>query len=480
MKVASLRARVTSWYIGLLTISLVAFGGCIFLGVRRYLEASLERSLSGEARSIADTFINAFETKGNAWLSQELSESYPQTRNAQTVRLSRIGPGDTYVILYPTGEGQDNSSEKIPVPPAVHLQASEFHREGTGSKPDLVVYSLPYTSKSGNRYLIETASSHRPISILLRNLTLLLLSLIPIVVVIAGIGGYLLMTQPLKPVVSLTAMAERIGVGELGARLPLIPTGDELERLSQALNRMIGRLEDALDHNRRFTADVSHELRTPLTILRGELEHVIQMRGLPPEVTDSVGSALEELERLAKIVETLLAISRLDAGGAGIEYNPFNLDALTSATTEQMQLLASEKAITLTCSGNRSVQAIGDETRVKQLLINLLDNAIKYTLPNGRVVVSAGAEEGCAVLTVTDNGVGIPAESLPHVFERFYRAEKARSRNTAGFGLGLSFVEAVCRAHGGEVSIESTEGKGTTVTVKLPGEQGMPLQRMTV
>jgi len=268
--------------------------------------------------------------------------------------------------------------------------------------------------------------------------------------------------------VSLTTKAERIGVGERGERLPVIPTGDELERLSHALNRMIGRLEDALDHNRRFSADVSHELRTPLTILRGELEHVIQLRGLQPEVTDSVGSALEEIERLANIVESLLAISRLDSGGAGIEYNPFDLNALARTTTEQMHLLASEKRISLTCASTGPVQVIGDETRIKQVLVNLLDNAIKYTRTNGHVVVTTGAAENNAVLRVSDDGVGIPAASLPHVFERFYRAEKARSRGVSGFGLGLSTVDAVCRAHGGAVSIESAEGQGTTVTVKLP------------
>jgi len=466
--VPSLRTRVTSWYVGLLTISLIVFGACIYLGVQRYLEASLQHSLTSEARSVAETFVNEFEKKGEAWLTQELSESYPQARNAQIVRLSRIRPGIGYQVLYPPVEQNASASEKISLPPDVHLQTAEFRHERRGSQTDVVVYSFPYQSSSGARYLIETAVSHHPISNLLRDLLVLLLALTPIVVVVAGIGGYLLMSQPLKPMVSLTAKAERIGVGELGERLPVIPTGDELERLSHALNRMIGRLEDALDHNRRFSADVSHELRTPLTILRGELEHVIQLRGLQPEVTDSVGSALEEIERLANIVESLLAISRLDSGGAGIEYNPFDLNALARTTTEQMHLLASEKRISLTCSSTGLVQLIGDETRIKQVLVNLLDNAIKYTPTNGHVIVATGTVENKAVLRVSDDGVGIPPASLPHVFERFYRAEKARSRGVGGFGLGLSMVDAVCRAHGGTVSIESAEGQGTTVTVKLP------------
>ncbi len=473
--VASLRSRVTSWYVGLLTVSLIVFGASIYLGVHRYLEASLEHSLASEARSIADTFVNQSETKGNLWLTQELSESYPQARNAQIVRLSRQAAGGSYQVLYPPVPGGDDASEGLTLPPSVQLQSPAFHRElGTAGSP-LVVYSLPYKSASGATYLIETAISHTSVSSLLRDLLTLLLILTPILVVAAGIGGYMMMAQPLKPVVSLTAQAERIGVGEPGERLPVIPTGDELERLSHSLNRMIARLEDALDHNRRFTADVSHELRTPLTILRGELEHVIQLRDLKPEVSESVGSALEEIERLAKIVESLLAISRLDSGNAGIEYNTFDLDALARTTTEQMQLLACEKRIALSCVASHRVPTIGDETRVKQVLVNLLDNAIKYTTANGRVLVTTGVQGDRAVLTVEDNGIGIPDGSLPRVFDRFYRAEEARSRGSAGFGLGLPLVRAVCRAHGGDVSIESAEGRGTTVTVTLPLGESVPL-----
>jgi signal transduction histidine kinase len=450
----------------------VVFGGSIYLGVQRYLEDSLRHSLADEAKSIAITFVNQFEAKGNTWLTQELTESYPQARNAQIVRLSRVSPGNEYQVLYPPAEPGESGPEKLILPAMPPAHTPEFRRVRGDNGSELFSFAFPYKSASGAEYLIETAAPYAPIAKLLRDLLLMLLILTPIVVVAAGIGGYLLMSQPLKPVVSVTQKAERIGVGELGERLPVIPTGDELERLSHALNRMIDRLETALDHNRRFSADVSHELRTPLTILRGELEHVIQMPGLQPEVSDPVGSALEEIERLAKIVETLLAISRLDSGGAGIEYNPFDLDALSRATAEQMQLLACEKHITVECTSTGPVQAMGDQTRIKQVLVNLLDNAVKYTPANGHVTVGIQTEGDSAVLTVSDDGAGIPAEALPHVFERFYRAEKARSRGVGGFGLGLPLVEAVCRAHGGAVSIESVEGKGTSVTVKLPLVQG--------
>jgi methyl-accepting chemotaxis protein len=218
----------------------------------------MERSLASEAKSVADTFVNEYERKGSAWLTQEISESYPQAVNAQVVRVSRLDSTGGYRVLYPPMDASD-ASQVLVMPPAVHLQAPGFRVEHEGHIAKYVVYALPYKSSSGARYLIETGISHAPIEQLLRDLLILLVILTPLVLFAAGIGGYLMMTQTLKPVVSLTQKAERIGIGDLGERLPVIPTGDELERLSLSLNRMITRLEDALDHNRRFSADCDRE-----------------------------------------------------------------------------------------------------------------------------------------------------------------------------------------------------------------------------
>jgi len=468
MNIRSLRARVTCWYVGLLAVALIVFGACLYFGFERYLETSLEHSLAGEARSIAQTFVSEVEAKGPTWLSEELSESYPPENGERYIRIFRLGPNDGAQVLYESVDARELSLQSSRLTNPSYLGSPRLGIESGSRKQRVVVYSFPYKSASGTQYLIQTGAPHGRIEQLLRSLLTILLILTPLVLLGAAVGGYLMMAQPLKPVVSLTLQAERIGVGELGERLSVIPTGDELERLSLSLNRMINRLEEALAHNRRFSADVSHELRTPLTILRGELEHVIQMRNAGPDLVESVGSALEEIERLAKIVESLLAISHLDTGGAGIEFNRFDLQEMTKTTAEQMKLLADEKHITLRSDSSRPVYALGDESRIKQVLVNLLDNAIKYSREGGHVVISVRAEDNNAVLIVTDDGVGIPVDSLPHVFERFYRAEKARPRGTAGAGLGLSIVQAICRAHRGSVSVSSVEGRGTTVEVRLP------------
>jgi signal transduction histidine kinase len=234
---------------------------------------------------------------------------------------------------------------------------------------------------------------------------------------------------------------------------------------------MIARLEDAFQHSRRFMADASHELRTPLTVLRGELESLTSERNLGPELQERLGSALEELERLVNIVEGLLAISRLDAGEAQSEWVKFDLANLAAATADQMSLLGEDKNINITCAPGKDVWVEGDRARMKQVVVNLLDNAIKYTQPGGTVGMSVSAHDGKAVLEVADNGMGIPADALPKVFERFYRVDDARSRAQGGAGLGLSIVQGLVLAHGGEVRLASVPREGTTVTVTLPADR---------
>jgi heavy metal sensor kinase len=298
---------------------------------------------------------------------------------------------------------------------------------------------------------------------------LLLLALgLPVVLIVAVGGGYFLVQRALAPVDQIARTAEQITQHNLSERLPVTCTGDELERLSISLNHMIGRLEDAIDNSKRFVADASHELRTPLTVLRGELEHLTQDKRLDADTRETLGSMLEEVERLAKIVEGLVALSRLDAGEAQTEWVPFDLAELATTTADQMNLLAEDRGISVLCEAGQRVVVEGDRARLKQVVVNLLDNAIKYTADGGAIRLQVGRQNGHALLDVEDNGIGISAEALPHVFERFFRVDKARSRDQGGAGLGLSIVKSICTAHGAEVQVESTPGKGSRFRVTLP------------
>jgi heavy metal sensor kinase len=475
VKASSLRVRVTAWYVGLLTVALLLFAGAVYLGLRRYLESSLERSLVGQAQSITANFLSQRETKGTTWMVSEIVESYAPESSGRFIRITQANGS----VIYQSGDTRDDSIDVSQVPPAVFGRRKPFRRESIAGR-HLVLYSLPYRAPSGADYMVETGASQATIEEVLRSLLIALSVGTPAILVAAAIGGYLLMTRPLRPVVLLTEQAERIGTRDVANRLPVIHTGDELERLSHSLNRMLCRLEDALDHNRRFSADVSHELRTPLTILRGELEALVRLPRLAPEIQDGVGSALEEIDRMSKIVGSLLAISRLDSGGEVMNRTVVDLAALTHFTVEQMRLLAVEKSIELTIAPGEPTLVLGDKARLSQVLVNLLDNAIKYTGIGGNVSVSTANVGNTVELRVRDNGIGIPASSLPFIFDRFYRADKARSRASGGAGLGLSIVKAVCNAHHATINVESCEGGGTTVSVILAhhiGPAHKPAQR---
>lgn len=502
MKAVSLRFRITAWYVSLLAAALVAFGASVYFGLESYLKSSLQHSLASEATAITTSFLSHEDAKGVPWLVGEVVEAYAPESSGRFIRITRI-VDDRGSVLYQSGNSHDPyiDASRIPHtalrPPASFFRREYFNGSGAdGGSPDnhsIVVYTLPYVSPSGTHFLVETGASPAPVDHLLRSLLITLLLLTPLILLAAAFGGHLLMTRPLRPVAELTEQAEHVGTGGTGERLQVIPTGDELERLSLSLNRMISRLEDALNHNRRFSADVSHELRTPLTILRGELEHVAQLPNLALPVNEAVESALEEIDRMSKIVESLLAISRLDSGGDRMQRAPVDIEALAQSTIEQMGLLAEEYGVSLKLktanplpenfhasnfqpgslhpgmsAREPSALVLGDPLRLKQVLVNLLDNATKYTRSGGEVLVSISADSHTVLLEVRDNGIGIPAASLPFVFDRFYRADKARSRQSGGTGLGLSIVKAICNAHEAAVTVESVEGEGTTVRVEMP------------
>ena len=461
---SSLRARVVTWYVGLLAAALIVFGAALYFGVQNYLRTSLEDSLSGEADSIGSTFLAYEEHKGAVWMQGEIVEAYAPELSGRFIRITN----QDGTILYESGNTREPVIEAALVSQTLRSSGKPVFR--TETEPNLnhlLIYTMPFTSASGTHYWIETGVSAVPMRRVLSGLLDIVLLLIPVILVVAAFGGTMLMRVPLEPLVTLTERAEQIGISALGERLPVIDTGDEMERLALSLNRMISRLEDALSHNRRFSADVSHELRTPLTIMRGELEQVLLETELETSIRSSVISALDEISRMSRIVESLLTIARLDSGADAIHPQPTDVSDLCRWTVEQMRLLAEEKGIDLRIDTSPT-QVMIDTSRMKQVLVNLIDNAIKYTPEGGSILITSMPHENVALLEIADTGIGIGPEALPHVFDRFFRADKGRARASGGTGLGLSIVKAICTAHGGSISVRSLEGEGTTIRVELP------------
>lgn len=464
MNTRSIRFRLTIWYAGLLAGLLLLFGGLTWAGLSRYLDRSLTGALMRQAQQIGEFLFDA-QTSGESYVVDEINEHFAPEKNDHFVRVTRADGSALYVSGSPLNKGFNPEQVSIVPPSSWRAGAREKHLPGGG---ELLIYELPFTARDGSRFLIEVGAPYDSVEDVLRGLLLALAVGLPVCIAVAAAGGYWIMRRALRPLDEVAGGAERITSRNLNERLPVAKTGDELERLSVALNRMIARLEESFQYIRRFTADASHELRTPLTVLRGELEAMAQRATLDGDVRDTAGSALEETERLTKIVESLLAISRLDAGEAQMEQVSFDLAELTRTTTEQMRLLAEDKAIKLHVEVNGAVSLVCDRARIKQVIVNLVDNAIKYTPEGGAVRVSVRDENGHAVLRVEDNGAGIPAEALPHVFDRFYRVDKARSRQMGGAGLGLAIVKSIVTAHGGQVTVESDEGRGSRFCVSLP------------
>jgi heavy metal sensor kinase len=464
MNTRSIRFRITAWYAGLLSGALIIFGVSVYLGLERYLDWTLQRTLVSECQTIGTELLSQLSVKDNSWLATEINEAYAPEVNSRFIRVIREGVGVAY-ISGPPKDGTFDPS-RIPLPVDNERDAERKVRFEAGNR--LLIDSITLTTADGSHFLVESGAPYNQIQVVLHGLLLTFAIYMPFVVSLAVGGGYWLMRRSLSPVDEITKRAEGITSTNLSERLPVIRTGDELERLSMSLNRMIERLDEAFQHINRFSADASHELRTPLTILQLELESIVQDHRRDATLRDQIGSALEETSRMSRIVESLLAISRLDAGEVKIDKTRLDLGELASTTADEMRLLAEEKSIRLQTHAAGSVLVEGDRTRLQQVIVNLVDNAVKYTQAGGTVGVSVNSEATRAVLEVSDDGPGIPSHALPHVFERFYRADKARSRANGGAGLGLSIVKAICAAHNAEVKVSSQEGRGTCFRIEFP------------
>ena len=467
MNTRSLSFRLVAWYASLLTGVFILLGVIMYFDLRHFLENTLRESQAHRAQQMADTVVAQIGTMGPDYVGREIKARYEPELNDRFIRVTRLdGNGGT---IYASGMPKDQSFDPTHLPALALSPAKEFSRKLR--LPDgqtLLIAALNYTTTNQEHFLVEVGVPLNPVATMLGHLFVQLSFGLPVALAVAIAGGYFLVRRALKPVDQIAHKAEQITQHNLSDRLPIARTGDELERLSISLNHMIGRLEDAIQNSKRFVADASHELRTPLTVLRGELENLGQDARIDEAARDMIGSMLEEVERLTKIVEGLVALSRLDAGEAKAEWVQFDLAELATTTADQMNLLAEDKGISVECGSKQSVLVQGDRARLKQVVVNLLDNAIKYTSGGGTIQLNVTRQNGHAVLEVADSGIGIPADAVPHVFERFFRVDKARSRDEGGAGLGLSIVKSICTAHGAEVQVESVVGKGSRFRIKLP------------
>jgi heavy metal sensor kinase len=371
-------------------------------------------------------------------------------------------------LVYRSGTPADRSFSPATVPPIMGawLTQGMARRTETLNHQWLMVSATPVETASG-RYLIELGAPLEPIEAVQKRLLSLLGMLLPVLVACAAGGGYLLVGWALRPVDRISQTAEQMSAQDLESRLPVVPSGDALERLSISMNHMLARLRDSVQTSRRFLADASHELRTPLTVIKGELQEIVGTDTVQAEVRERIGSVLEEVARLEHLVSGLLVLSRLDVGEAQREWVDVDLGELTASTADQMRLMAEDRGIQLESSELRSALVRGDRARLKQVIVNLLDNAIRFTPRGGTVTLRTIAGDSYNALEVQDTGIGIPASALPNIFDRFFRVDEARSREDGGAGLGLSIVKSICSAHRAEIEVDSQVGRGSCIRLKF-------------
>lgn len=293
---------------------------------------------------------------------------------------------------------------------------------------------------------------------------------IPLAVLMALAGGYVLAGRALAPLDRMTEQARTISADQLSARLPIDDSRDELGDLAAVFNATLGRLEDAFSRLRRFTADASHELRTPLTAIRAVGEVALRRSQSPEAYREVIGNILEETDRLTRLVDSLLTLSRWESGRAPFHRERLDLVDLTKEVVGHLAVLAEVKNVSLTVSSPRPAHVAVDRLMVRQAVINLVDNAIKFSPPGGSVVMIVTTDGGSCVLQVTDEGPGIPTAHKTRIFDRFYRADSARDREGGGTGLGLAIAHWAVTSNGGEISVCSDEGHGSCFTIRLPAE----------
>ncbi len=341
-------------------------------------------------------------------------------------------------------------------------------RTDPGGVPYMVRSGL-WVDHDGHKYYLAIGRALDYNDKVIRNFTWDYFAWVPLVIVLSGLLGWFLAGRALDPVNSVADAAQRITHSNLDVQIPARNAGDELDRLIEAFNHMMTRLNRSFEQIRQFSTDVSHELRTPLTVVRGQLEVALFTARTVEQYRDAMADALEGVERLSNIVRALLMLSQAESGQLALQKTEIDLADLVRDLVDQHQIPAEAEGVRLSAALPATCPVSADRIQIERLVSNLLGNAIKYTPAGGRVKVSLIPSVDHVKLIVEDTGVGISLEHLPHIFDRFYRVPSADAEK--GLGLGLSFVAWIAKAHGGSVNVESTLQEGTRFTVLLPASR---------
>jgi heavy metal sensor kinase len=472
--VSSFRSRIRFSALLLIGVLLITFNLLLYTGLSALLHQRLDDRLLANGKTWAE-FIE--ETTGVLLESPPEAGAPGQSRrsyNDESQELKEVM--DSIVVLSPDGAVVWKGGAAWVNPP---LAAASLARVLQGVEvydtipvvngPPVRRISVPVLRNGAVRYILQVEASLRFVRHTLRWLLVLLTFLTVSILGLAWIGSGWLANVALTPVEVLSSTAERISGSSLKTRVTLKAYYDEFQRLAGVFNAMLGRLQNVFEAQRRFLADAAHELKTPLTVIKGNLEVTLKKVRSAAEYREVLINNLGQVERLIALTRPLLTLAQFAGDRQPLHLTRMALEPMLKDLIGELEVLAEDRRITLTLDAHPIPPVLGDEGWLRHMMINLLDNALRYTPAGGAVTVWVGRVGDQAGIAVRDTGPGVAPEHLPHLFERFYRAESARDRESGGVGLGLAIVKEIVQAHGGDVRVDSEVGKGTVFTVTLPG-----------
>jgi heavy metal sensor kinase len=484
---------LTLWYIGVLALVLIAFSAGVYAlidhDMHRRVDMELQRTMEGSA-SLLSFELTERESEIAASKS-ERADGESETESAeiesleelsQSVLRDRYLPHQSAAIFDSGGRliaellalGDVYLQLTVPLPAFADRVNMRTQSETEGSRDDEGRIAFQrVTIPSGEAYLIVIRQSLKPVKEELATLRGIFYLAVPVALTVAGLGGWFLARTSLAPVVKMSDVARRMGAEDLGQRLPVANPRDELGQLAVTFNELLSRLNAAFAQQRQFMADASHELRTPLSVMNTTAQVTLaNTRRDEAEYRDAITIMAEQTQRLTRIVEDMFTLARVDAGHRELQKAPFYLDELMAETVRAARVLAGNKRVTVEFAHPAETPYVGDEGMLRQMTLNLLDNAIRHTPADGTVSLRLFRQDSSHLITVADTGAGIPAEAQPHIFERFYRVDKSRSRaseaNGTGAGLGLSIARWIAEAHKGRLDLRSSNHLGSVFEATLP------------
>ena len=443
----SIKFRLTIWYLAVIVALLLIFGAVAYFMLSNNLYHNLDESLKARVAELQ------IAQDAHASLVEHLDELVLVCDTNGTM-LQKLGPN----IQFASIDGL--------VQQAIAGQNS-FATSRTADGQKVRLYAAPFTINRITRFAVVVGRPTSEIEDVLGTFRRILAASGLGALALGGIGGLFLASRALKPVDRITRTAQQIGESDLSRRIS-VHSDDELGRLASTLNRMIERLEVAFNRQREFTADASHELRTPLAVIQAESTLALSKERQEAEYRKSLESISQEAAYMSAVIGKLLFLARSDAGKESLSLERVNLRELLAEVSSEAEVLARGKALQFRLGPLDDLTVKGDRAKLRQLFLSIFDNAVRYTPSGGSISGSVVRRMENAVIAISDTGIGIPPEHLPHIFERFYRVDKARSRADGGVGIGLAIAKYIAEGHGGKIEVESQIGKGSTFCVVLP------------